>query len=291
MPTVALSMRKRRFVRRMAGYGTNPVQRRWREARDQEQHHVIAGHPVVLPPGHDLPYYQRRDPTYDAYAGAVMAEIAGGVGRVLVIDVGANVGDTTVEALGAAPNVDLVAIEGDPSFASYARRNLAQFGDRARVVEGFVGPVGSRVHFRANASTGGFQGSAADGTEVTEWVTPDALLADAGSFDEVVWKSDIDGFDVHVLVRHWDVISSACQTLWFEYDPVGTLGDPQDLATLIELLGDSGRTLRVFDNLGREMVRLLPGEGVRQGLTVLSTWLAQQREGHVTVPYVDIWAR
>ena len=48
---------------------------------------------------------------------------------------------------------------------------------------------------------------------------------------------------------------------------------------------------RVFDNLGREMVRLLPGEGVRQGLTVLSTWLAQQREGHVTVPYVDIWAR
>ena len=66
---------------------------------------------------------------------------------------------------------------------------------------------------------------------------------------------------------------------------------PQDLATLIELLGDSGRTLRVFDNLGREMVRLLPGEGVRQGLTVLSTWLAQQREGHVTVPYVDIWAR
>ena len=291
MPTVALSMRKRRFVRRMAGYGTNPVQRRWREARGQEQHHVIAGHPVVLPPGHDLPYYQRRDPTYDAYAGDVIAEIAAGVGRVLVIDVGANVGDTAVEALGAAPNVDLVAIEGDPSFASYARRNLAQFGDRARVVEGFVGPVGSRVHFRANASTGGFQGSAADGTEVTEWVTPDALLADAGSFDEVVWKSDIDGFDVHVLVRHWDVISSACQTLWFEYDPVGTLGDPQDLATLIELLGDSGRTLRVFDNLGREMVRLLPGEGVRQGLTVLSTWLAQQREGHVTVPYVDIWAR
>lgn len=291
MRPVPLNVRKRLFIRRMVGYGTNPVQRRWREVRRREQDHVIAGHPVVLPPGHDLPFYQRRDPTYDAYAGAVLAEIADGVERVMVIDVGANVGDSTVEALGAAPNITAIAIEGDPAFASYARRNVAQFGDRARVIEGFVGPVGSRVHFRANASTGGFQGSEADGTEVTDWVTPDALLEDAASFDEVVWKSDIDGFDVHVLVEHWDVISSACHTLWFEYDPVGTLGDPQDLAVLIELLADSGRTLRVFDNLGREMVRLLPGDGVRQGLTVLTTWLAQQRQGHVTVPYVDIWAR
>ena len=87
------------------------------------------------------------------------------------------------------------------------------------------------------------------------------------------------------------MISEACATLWFEFDPVGTLGDRQDLVRLVDLLADSGRTLRVFDNLGREMVRLLPGEPVRQGLAVLSNWLGQQREGHVTVPYLDIWAR
>lgn len=279
------------FIRRLAGYGINPVQRRWRVARDQEQSYVIGGHPVVLPPGHDLPFYQRRDPTYDAYAGAVLRDLAAEVGRMLVIDVGANVGDTAVEALAAAPNIDVVAVEGDAHFAAYARRNTAQFGRRARVVEGFVGPVGSQVHFRANASTGGFQGSAEDGAEVTEWITPARLLEDAASFDEVVWKSDIDGFDVHVLVHHWDDIADACRTLWFEFDPAGTLGDREDITTLVDLLADSGRDVRVFDNLGRQLVRLPSGDAVRVGLTGITRWLLEQREGHMVVPYVDIWAR
>lgn len=288
---MVLNVRKRLFLRRLAGYGTNPVQRRVRELRGREQHHLIGGHPVVLPPGHDLPFYQRRDPTYDTYAGAVLRGLAPQHGRMLVVDVGANVGDTAVEALAAADNIDVLSVEGDPGFVAYARRNVARFGDRARVVEGFVGPVGSRVHFRANGSTGGFQGSSEDGAEVSDWVTPAALLAEADSYDEVVWKSDIDGFDIHVLVHHWDTIAAACGTLWFEFDPASTLGDRDDVARLIDLLGDSGRAVQVFDNLGRELVRLEPGASVRHGLTTLAGWLTEQRNGHVAVPYVDVWAR
>lgn len=288
---VTLNVRKRMFIRRLAGYGINPVQRRWRVMRDHQQAHLIGGHPVVLPPGHDLPFYQRRDPTYDAYAGAVLRDLASQVARMLVIDVGANVGDTAVEVLAAAPNIEVIAIEGDAHFASYARRNIDQFDGRGRVVEGFVGPVGSQVHFRANDSTGGFQGNADDGSEVTEWITPSMLLEDAASFDEVVWKSDIDGFDVHVLVEHWDAISSACRTLWFEFDPAGTLGDREDITTLIDQITDSGREVRVFDNLGRELVRLPSGEAVRTGLTSITQWLLEQREGYMAVPYVDVWAR
>lgn len=288
---MALNVRKRMYIRRLAGYGVNPVQRRWRVLRNQQQRHLIGGHPVVLPPGHDLPFYQRRDPTYDTYAGAVLRDLAARVERMLVIDVGANVGDTAVEALAAAPNIEVLAVEGDPHFASYARRNVDQFADRGRVVEGFVGPVGSQVHFRSNSSTGGFHGSADDGSEVTQWITPAQLLKDAAPFDEVVWKSDIDGFDVHVLVNHWGDISGACRTLWFEFDPAGTLGERDDIATLVDLVTESGREVRVFDNLGRELVRLPSGEAVRTGLTSITHWLLEQREGHMVVPYVDVWAR
>ncbi|WP_091194108.1 FkbM family methyltransferase [Nocardioides alpinus] len=288
---MALNARKRLFIRRMAGYGINPVQRRWRVMRSREQSHLIGGHPVTLPPAHDLPFYQDRDPTYDTYAGEVLAELAAHVDRMLVIDVGANVGDTAVEALAAAPNIEVVAVEGDPLFVSYARRNVEQFGARARVLEGFVGPVGSRVHFSTNGSTGGFQASEADGAAVTDWMTPASLLAETDSYGEVVWKSDIDGFDIHVLVHHWADIDAACQTLWFEFDPASTLGDRDDIVTLIELLADSGRQLRIFDNLGREMVRLAPGDPIRHGLTTLTNWLTEQRRGHLTVPYVDVWAR
>lgn len=287
---MALSPRERRFIHRLAGYGVNPVQRQWRVWRKREQTHLIGGHPVALPPGHDLPFFQRRDPTYDAYAAELLRELADGAGRMLVIDVGANVGDTAVEALAAASNIEVVAVEGDPEFAAYARRNLAQFGGRARVVEGFVGPAGSH-YSRANATTGGFAGGHVGATEITEWVTPGDLLVDASSFDEVLWKSDIDGYDVHVLAQHWEKIHAACHTLWFEFDPIHTLGDRSDVAALITLLAESGRELRVFDNLGREMVRLTAGEGVRNGLTAINNWLWKQPEGHVTVPYVDIWAR
>ncbi len=287
---MALSPRERRYIRRLAGYGTNPLQRQWRVWRKREQTHLIAGYPVALPPGHDLPFFQRRDPTYDAYAGEVLRDLAAGGARMQVIDVGANVGDTAVEALAAAPNIEVVAVEGDPEFASYARRNLAQFGDRARVVEGFVGPAGSH-YFRANGTTGGFAAGITEATEVTDWITPGDLLVDASSFDEVVWKSDIDGYDIHVLAQHWETIDAACHTLWFEFDPIHTLGDRSDVDTLITLLGESGRELRVFDNLGREMVRLPAGAGARNGLAAINNWLWKQPEGHVTVPYVDVWAR
>src|SRR5687767_11352136 len=112
------SLRRRRFLRRMAGYASNPAARRVRVMLHREQHHVVAGLPLVLPPDHDLPFYQRRDPTYDAYAELLIAELAAGAERMLVVDLGANVGDTAVACLGAAPNVDVLAVEGLPAFAT-----------------------------------------------------------------------------------------------------------------------------------------------------------------------------
>ena len=38
------------------------------------------------------------------------------------------------------------------------------------------------------------------------------------------------------------------------------------------------------------MVDLEPGPAVATGLGTLVKWLHEQREGHVTVLYVDLWA-
>lgn len=289
-----ISVAKKRFARRLVGYVTNPVRSAVRTRTGREQTHVIAGHEVVLPPEHDLPFYQRRDPTYDTYAEALVAAIAER-GPVLVVDLGANVGDTAVAMLGAHPDVRVVSAEGSDRFVDYLRRNTAAFGGRAAVVPAFVGPVGEHTTFHAGGSTGGFQRAHDDNrvedATVTSWVSPAELLAHARAEEHVVWKSDIDGFDIHVLVEHWQTIDDRCDTLWFEYDPVGTLGDPADVDRLVDLLARSGRELDVYDNLGRRLVQLPPGEAVRTGLTSLTGWLRAQREGHLAVPYLDIWAR
>lgn len=288
-----LSVAKKRYLRRLAGYATNPVQQRIRTRRGKEQDYSISGHPVVLPPEHNLPFYQRRDPTYDTYASDVLAALAPADRSTLVVDLGANVGDTAVTALMASAGIDVVSVEGSSYFAGYCRRNVASFGDRARVVEGFVGPVGSgEAVFSSTGTTGGFQATATGsaGERVERWVTPRELLADTARYDRVVFKSDIDGYDIHLLVAHWADIDAAADVLWFEFDPAGTLGAPSDITTLARLVGDSGRGVVVYDNLGRQMLAVEPGPAVEQALTSLATWLHRVRQGHMSVQYVDVWA-
>lgn len=286
---VRLSIRQREMLQRMAGYVTNPVAVKYRVWRGQEQQYNLGGIDIVLPPDHNLPFYQRRDPTYDLYAIDLLAALAAGPKHVTVIDVGANVGDTAATILASHPETSVISVEGSDAFVGYLRRNLAPHSDRARVIEGFVGPVGPSVVFTRQGSTGGFQaGAAGDSSEVTSWVTPSEILAMPDPGDLVVWKSDIDGFDIHVLVNHWEVIEKRCEVIWFEFDSPRTLGDRDDIARLVDLFAQTDRTLLVYDNLGRLMIHLQPG-GI-DGLLTLSQWLHQQYEGHVAVPYLDIWA-
>jgi FkbM family methyltransferase len=287
-----LSVRKRRYIRRQLGYLTNPIARRSRVLLHREQLLPVGEHEIVLPPAHDLAFYQRRDPTYDAYAIDVLADLSRGLSSVLVVDVGANVGDTAVACLAAAPVIDVIAVEGDPDFVAYLRRNAAPFADRVRIVEGFVGPVRGQGRYSRTGTTGGFQGDHRDSPQqVGNWISPVALLEGSQSYDHVVWKSDIDGFDIHVLVASWDLINEACDTLWFEYDPLATLGDRADVDRLILQLAESARQVTVYDNLGRPLVELTPGAATEVGLRSLTAWLGAQQYGHVTVPYLDIWAR
>src|SRR5699024_4108070 len=102
-----------------------PVTRLDRVAAGREQHLDIAGHDLVLPPEHRLAYYRHRDAFYDVHPAGLLAALAGRVGTLRLIDIGAHVGDTASGALGAASNITVLAVEGNPTFARYARRNLA----------------------------------------------------------------------------------------------------------------------------------------------------------------------
>ena len=126
---------------------------------------------------------------------------------------------------------------------------------------------------------------------VSDFVSPEELLAAVDDYDQVTWKSDIDGLDVHVLVQHWDVIDDRCDTLWFEFDPPSTLGDRDDVGRLVEAARPQrppGRRLRQPGAAHRDPSE--PGKAVATGLRSLVAWFHDQREGHVTVPYVDLWA-
>jgi FkbM family methyltransferase len=56
----------------------------------------------------------------------------------LILDLGANVGYSSVYFLSCYPTATILAVEPDPGNFEQCRRNLAPFGDRARVVLGAV---------------------------------------------------------------------------------------------------------------------------------------------------------
>jgi FkbM family methyltransferase len=277
-------------ARRLLSSASNAATRKARVWTHREQHHRVGGLEMVLPPGHQLPYFQRRHPTYDAYAEPLLARLAADVDSMLLIDVGANVGDTAVAAMSAAPNIRVLSVEGNAEFCDYWRRNTRPFADRCTLVEGFVGPIVGGYRYADDGSTGRFTPvTAAPRVDDIRWVTPGELLERAAGASRVVWKSDMDGFDIHVLAEHWQRISTQSDVIWFEYDPCTTAGDPRDVERLLEHVDGSGVGLSIYDNLGRRMVTRPVGSSVPT-LADLTQWLRQQRRGQVTVPYLDVWA-
>jgi FkbM family methyltransferase len=271
-----------------AQYG---VGRSLRKVLHQDQKYVIEGIEVALPPEHRLPYFQAVYPRYDRYF-LPMLRALGAHRPTLLIDVGANVGDTAIAAVRASEEIRVVAVEGNPYFVGYLRRNVAAFTDRIRVVDRFVGPLDDSVSYAHNGSTGGFvrddePASGSQDTASTSWVDVATLVGEPA--DLRIWKSDTDGFDIPIAVRNWDAINKSCGVLWLEYDPAMNQSDPADITRLGDLLGDSGRMLWIFDNVGN---RMACGQGA-QGRAVLSdltAWLRSQRTGVTAVPYLDIWA-
>jgi FkbM family methyltransferase len=258
------------------------------KALGKDQPYVIEGVKVVLPAEHRLPYYQAVFPQYDRYFVPILRALAASRETVLV-DVGANVGDTAIAAARASEHIQVVAVEGNPYFVDYLRRNVSSFQDRVQVVDSFVGPLGDAVNYAHDGSTGGFvTGAGSTQAEDGEphWVSVDSLVEEPAELR--IWKSDTDGFDVHLAVHNWDTLLRTCGVLWLEYDPALAQGDPSDLVKLGELLAESGRTVWFFDNVGNRMASAR-GAQVHPLLSQLTSWLRAQRRGVVAVPYLDLW--
>lgn len=285
-----MTVRRRTFVRNLLAMPREEIERRTRVLLRRDQVHGIGGTPIVLPPDSRLPYYQWRDGTYDVYAAQLLAAAALGRKAPVMVDIGGNVGDTAVLALAAASNLRVISVEGSPYFLKYLTRNVASFGPRAQVVQGFVGPIANLSRYSRNGGTGGFQrnvSESAESMDVSKWISVPELLARAQG-DLVVWKTDTDGFDIHLVSEYWDDIVKRCDVIWMEFDPVGTLGPPQDIESLMGQIAASRRELHVYDNVGHHMCSG-SGPAAARLLHDLTDWVRVRREGFAPVLYFDIW--
>ncbi|HET7735951.1 MAG TPA: FkbM family methyltransferase [Nocardioidaceae bacterium] len=240
---------------------------------DQPVVRRVQGVQLEMPRSHMLPVYARLRPTY----GQNLVELAAGLKDaapdepLLVMDVGANIGDSALQMI-ARTDAHVLCVEGDPYWVRYLRRNV---GSTPGVVveEVLLAPDDAdlsdaspvRVHGTTRFVTD------ASGERAQPVVTASTLRRRHPEFDGLrLLKSDTDGFDpvlVPAVARAWQ---DARPVLFFEFDPVlARVAGNDDPGRLWDDLAALGYDrLAVWDNIGDPLGQLDTQDAAEQALSL-----------------------
>lgn len=102
----------------------------------------------------------------------------------LILDLGANVGYSSAYFLSCFPSADVIAVEPDPRNVEICRRNLAPYGNRARIIKGAIWSEQCRLKLARSGY--------ADGRD---WATQVLPVEDAQD------EEAVEGWDVESLLQ------------------------------------------------------------------------------------------
>lgn len=175
---------------------------------------------MTLPWGHRLPDYTKGDSPY----GRNLVELAQKLhrdDRLVVIDVGSNIGDSALQ-IADATDAFVVCVEADPYYLDFLRRNTGD-DPRFAIEPSLLVPVieeasASRRAVRAGGTTRFVED--AESSDSQPGIAPAQLRAKYPELERLrLVKSDTDGYDVALvpaLAKEWSDLSPV---LFFEYDP------------------------------------------------------------------------
>lgn len=242
---------------------------------------------IALPPGHMLPEYQRHHPNYDRFLPHLVKHLND---SELVIDIGANVGDTLAAMFQANKKLRYICIEPDDVFFRYLSENIERINSAGQRVD--VRAIKALVGKSVPAST--LEGK--DGTKHAVVradgkfrVEPLDRLIDQTEIGSVrLLKSDVDGFDWDVLDSSLGVIQSSKPLVFFElhHDDESQYRGYLNSINMLEMNGYTDWF--IFDNFGNLMLKAENIETVRQ----LMSYVSRQNTGQSTrtIFYLDVLA-
>jgi FkbM family methyltransferase len=213
---------------------------------------------LLMPWSHNLPLILRSNPLYETEIGRLAQHLADTDGKVVMIDAGANIGDT-IATLPKLDQAKFLCIEGSERYHDLLEKNL---GSDRRVKPVFVlltdvigGPNGARVkEVEGTAHVEISEGS----TAAAPWRTLDQLLEVHPEFKEANFcKVDCDGYDLRVLKGGTAFLERAKPCLHIEFGlqlwrQYGGCEADDGLAFLSKF---GYKEVLVYDNLGRFIAR------------------------------------
>ncbi len=207
---------------------------------------------IILPADHLLPAYQRMYPNYDRFLPHLAKYISP---ADVIVDVGANVGDTLASMVAKNSEANYICVEPDATFFQFLEKNILRMKGSIGClkIEAIQALVGKNV---SNVSLIGQAG------------TKHAFIGGVGTIksrplDEIIsndckvrlLKSDVDGFDYDVLDSSMVVIKKDSPIIFFEcqFDEIKQKNHYVDTLYTLEAAGYCDWI--VFDNFGEVMLR------------------------------------
>lgn len=182
----------------------------------------------------------------------------------IIIDVGANIGDTALLLARFAPGARVLCIEGDPQFLPFLASNTSQIPG-VTIAQAVLSDRNSAIKGRFEAHRGTAHLVLEEAGGALETRTLDDLLRDYPRFSRPdVIKIDTDGFDAPIMRGARDVLASSGPVLFYEWDPhfyeMAGENDFSHAELLMELGFD---TFMIFSNRGELLLQIRrPGREV-----------------------------
>ena len=202
---------------------------------------------IILPPGHLLSLYESVYPKYDKFLPTVIGKIKE---NEVIIDIGANIGDTLFRLLNINTRPYYYCIEADNFFFEYLQKNKKSLDvniqNKIILIKTFVGDQ--------------LQGNLSETTTGTKSLIESDLGIKSKKLDDIIMeykiknikliKVDVDGFDYNILFSAINELKNNKPDIFFEYMPLDESGKKNYLR-LIEKLNEIGYSnWTMLDNYG-----------------------------------------
>jgi len=257
------------------------------EAKDESVLYELGRLSIHLPRYHKLPEYQQRHRQYDRFLPHLIKDLNHGD---IVIDVGANCGDTLAGMVSKNPKLHYICIEPDNEFYSYLLSNTAlikqTFPDTSidlvqslisdsEVAAGLTGKGGTK-HRDKTVARGLIKASRLADVVDKLGIAKDVRLI----------KSDVDGYDYDVINSAGRLLESERVMLFFECHYL----DMGQRDGFIRLLGDllkiGFNDFWFFDNFGEFMLNT--NDSKMHGELIDYVMRQNQSKATRTIHYFDI---
>lgn len=202
---------------------------------------------IILPPGHLLSLYEYVYPKYDRFLPTVIGKIKE---NEVIIDIGANIGDTLFRLLNINTRPYYYCIEADNFFFEYLQKNKKSLDvniqNKIILIKTLVGDQ--------------LQGNLSETTTGTKSLIESDLGIKSKKLDDIIMeykiknikliKVDVDGFDYNILFSAINELKNNKPDIFFEYMPLDESGKKNYLR-LIEKLNEIGYSnWTMLDNYG-----------------------------------------